>query len=293
MISGTAFVLLAHNAGSFSFALSASVTLLFMVVPIVPWGLKEALLVLCLIYGTFTFSTWNANQHFDNQTLWSLQFIMLGAGIISVALVARNTRVRKTDIRNRFELEQLNRKMMRLSNKDPLTGAWNRRFLKNIFAEKSAEWHAAGKMYHFAFMDLDDFKPMNDNCGHDFGDEVLRCVSHVYGKALQDNGYLIRMGGDEFVLLFTGNDPEKQIADTFKAVQLAIKLPGQYKNMVIGMSVGLASIPPGVQVSQDEIHRLADASLYRAKERKQLSGGRANIVTRIVESGKKRQNSVA
>jgi len=293
MISGTAFVLLAHNAGSFSFALFASVTLLFMVVPLVPWGLKEALLVLALIYGTFTFSTWSTSQNFDSQTLWSLQFIMLGAGTISLALVARNTMVRKADILNRFELEQVNKKMMHLSNKDPLTGAWNRRFLNNAYHEETMAWHDAGQTFHFAFLDLDNFKPVNDNCGHDFGDEVLRCVSHAFVDTLQDDGYLIRMGGDEFALLFTGDDPERLIAETFETVQTAIKPPGKYKKMTIGISVGLVSILPGVKVSQDEIYRLVDTALYRAKERKELFSGRVNIIKRVVKSGKKRQKSVA
>jgi diguanylate cyclase (GGDEF)-like protein len=284
MISGTAFVLLAHNSGSFSFALFASVTLLFMVVPLVPWGLKEAVLVLSLIYGTFTFSTWGVHRNFDSQTLWSLQFIMLGAGLISLALVVRNTTVRKTDIRTRFELEKVNRKMMHLSNKDPLTGAWNRRFLKNVFEKKSAEWHNAGKTYHFAYLDVDDFKPMNDTFGHDFGDEVLRCISHCFEQSLQDSGYLIRMGGDEFALLFAGEDPEKLITEAHQAVQSAIKPPGQYKNLAIGLSVGLASILPGIESSQEDIYRLADSALYRAKERKQTVTGRANIVKSMVET---------
>jgi diguanylate cyclase (GGDEF)-like protein len=293
MISGTAFVLLAHNSGSFSIALFASVTLLFMVVPLVPWGLKEAVVVLSLIYGTFTFSTWGAHRNFDSQTLWSLQFIMLGAGLISLTLVMRNTTVRKTDIRTRFELEQVNRKMMHLSNKDPLTGAWNRRFLKNVFEKQSAEWHDAGKTYHFAYLDVDDFKPMNDNCGHDFGDEVLRCISQCFDRSLGDNGYLIRMGGDEFALLFTGDDPEKLVTETHQAVQAAIKPPAHYKNLAVGMSVGVASIPPGRLASQEEIYRLADGALYRAKERKQLFTGRTNIVKRMIESHKNVKKSTA
>jgi diguanylate cyclase (GGDEF)-like protein len=282
MISGTAFVLLAHNSGSFSFALFASVTMLFMVVPLVPWGLKEAVVVLALIYGTFTLSTWGAHKNFDNQTLWSLQFIMLGAGMISLALVMRNTCVRKTDIRTRFELEQANRKMMHLSNKDPLTGAWNRRFLNNVFTKKSAEWRAAGKLYHFAFLDVDDFKPMNDNCGHDFGDEVLCSISQMFSDAVEDNGFLIRMGGDEFALLFTSDDPETLIANTLETIQKTIKLPGKRQNSGVRVSAGIATIPPSYTLSQDAIYRTADTALYKAKARKSDITAHANIVRQIM-----------
>ncbi len=293
IISGTAFVLLAHNSGSFSFALFASITLLFMVVPLVPWGLREAVVVLALIYGTFTLSTWGAHKNFDTQTLWSLQFIMFGAGIISLALVMRNTCVRKMDIRTRFELEQANRKMMQLSNKDPLTGAWNRRFLNNVFSKKTAEWHAADTMYHFAYLDLDDFKPMNDTCGHDFGDEVLRCISQMFYAALKEKGYMIRMGGDEFALLFTSDDPQKLIKSTLRDIQKAVVTPAQCQKMHVRMSVGVASIPPGINLSQEAVYRAADAALYDAKERKEQFTDHANIVRQILSQDDDRQFSVA
>lgn len=281
MISGMAFVLLAHNTGSFSLALFASVTLLFMAVPIVPWGIREALLVLSLIYATFTASTWGTHQNFDPQTLWSLQFIMLGSGLISLALVARNTYVRKMDIRTRFELEQTNRKMMLLSNKDPLTGAWNRRFLRSVFQENAAAWQQAGRIFHFAFLDLDDFKPMNDTYGHDFGDQVLRCISHCFAESLADDGYLIRMGGDEFALLCAVEEPERLITETLAAIQLELEPPNKGQEVLIGMSVGVASIPTDIKVTQQQIYRAADNALYQAKGRKRPDRFGANIA-RIV-----------
>ena len=222
MISGTAFVLLAHKTGDFNQVLFASVALLFMVAPLVPWGLREAVLVTGLIYLTFTVSTLTSYERFDSESLWSLQFIMLSAGLISLLLVMRNTTIRKADLQTRFDLEQTNRKILHLSNKDPLTGAWNRRFLKNVFEAKTQAWHADGKDFHFAYLDLDNFKPINDNCGHDFGDEVLRCVSQHFTVALGDDGYLVRMGGDEFALLYTSDDPGQQIT------QLPAKNPGGY-----------------------------------------------------------------
>ena len=89
-IAGTAFVLLAHKTGVFSAVLMSSVVLLFMVVPIVPWGLREATLVVVLIYLAFTLSTVTMNSRFGMSTLWILQFLMLGSGMASLTIVARN-----------------------------------------------------------------------------------------------------------------------------------------------------------------------------------------------------------
>jgi diguanylate cyclase (GGDEF)-like protein len=278
IISGTAFVLMAHNTGAFNFPLFASVTLLFMVVPIIPWGLKEALLVLALIYVTFTASTWATSRDFDTQTLWSLQFIMLGAGIISLALVIRNTCLRKADISTRFELEQANHRMMQLSNRDPLTGAWNRRFLSQMYDEQTAAWSAAGQAWHFAFLDLDDFKVMNDTCGHEFGDIVLRCINDSFSEVLGDDGYVIRMGGDEFALFFTSDSPETLLVEGVERLRAAVPVPVQNRGIRIRMSFGVVSIPAGFEMSQEAVYRAVDAALYEAKERKQFSGDNSSIV---------------
>ena len=284
LISGTAFVLLAHQTGGFSFALFASVTLLFMVIPIVPWGLREGLVAMMLIYGTFTVSTWAGGKHFDSETLWSLQFIMLGAGLISLALVARNTLVRKADIRTRFDLEQAHHKMMHLSHQDPLTGAWNRRYLKLAFSEKVSEWQAAGKSCHFALLDIDNFKPINDTCGHDYGDEVLRCVSRSFTAVVGGQGLLFRMGGDEFAYLFAADNPEDVIAAGVDALRACVECTRRLPGPQVSMSVGLVSMPPDSTVRQEYVYREADIALYEAKDRKEQLAAETNLVSRVLGS---------
>ena len=302
MISGTAFVLLTHKAGSMDLSIFAGVILLFMVVPIVPWGLREALLVMAIIYGTFSTSfllelnhqgPFVENSHFDAKTVWLVLLVMVGTAVINLGIVGRNIIVRKNDICNRYTLEQQNNELTRLSNKDPLTGAWNRRFLKNIFNKKTEEWHAARSTYHFAFMDLDNFKHMNDCCGHDYGDSVLRCLSLNFARNLQNNGFIIRMGGDEFALLFIADDPEALINDSLAETQKGMEAHKQGNNPPIGISVGLVSISPGITPSQKDIYNLADSSLYRAKDRKTMYRGRANIIQRIAKSDVTRQISAA
>ncbi len=281
LISGTAFVLLAHQTGAFNLALFSSVALLFMVIPLVPWGLREASLVVVMIYITFTLSILSSTRVFEAQTLWSLQLVMIGAGIISLALVTRNTTVRKMDILTRYDLEQANRKMLHLSNKDPLTGAWNRRYLNNSFNDLTRQWHREGLTYHFAFLDLDDFKPINDNFGHDYGDTVLRSVSTIISERLGDQGCLVRMGGDEFALLFHDDNPEALVGGCLEAINKSLAPPGKYKQMKIGFSMGLVSVSPGMQANQEDIYREADTSLYQAKERKHSSGN-LNLVSRTL-----------
>ncbi|MEN8207285.1 MAG: GGDEF domain-containing protein [Pseudomonadota bacterium] len=294
IISGTAIVLLAHKTGMFDLVLFSSVILLYLVVPMVPWGLREALVVLAMIYGTFTVSIFTVHpnsggqvirSHFDHQTTWSLQLIMVGAVVISLGMVTRNILVRKSDIRNRFALEQRNKRLMHLSNRDALTGAWNRRFLKNAFEKKTTEWRSHGLAYHFAFLDIDNFKPINDKWGHDFGDDVLRCVTHAYSEVLGEKGFFVRMGGDEFALLFTGDDPEGLLSSGLEAIHRRIRPPTDSYDEKITISIGMVSTSPDAPASQEVIYRTADKALYEAKERKGVIAGNLNLVIRSLRAG--------
>ncbi|NNL56458.1 MAG: hypothetical protein HKO71_01780, partial [Pseudomonadales bacterium] len=115
VIGGTSFLLTAQGAGSFSTTTIVSISLLFMLIPLVPWGLRQGVTIAALIYLTFTLSTWGSNSLFARDTLWVLQFLMLGTMSIALLIVARNAQISKTDIRARFELESANKKISEMS----------------------------------------------------------------------------------------------------------------------------------------------------------------------------------
>ena len=278
VVSCTAMVLLAHQTGVFSTVLFASVALLFMVIPLVPWGLREASIVAGLIYGAVTLSTLTSKSNFDDETLWALQLVMVGAGLVSLVLVARNVIVRKDDIRKRFDLERANHKILILSNKDALTGAWNRRYLKNEFPRRVAEWRERSRVFQFAFLDLDDFKPLNDTYGHDCGDKVLQWTTDVFNGLLQDDGCLVRMGGDEFSMLFVSDDPEALLEQGAREIRLRADDDPHFGCTDVGFSVGVVSVDPHLDVTQSQIYKRADEALYEAKSAKGENDGDLNLV---------------
>ena len=281
VVSGMAFVLIAHKTGSFSVALFATVAMLFMVIPMVPWGLREASVTAGLVYGMFTASTWSAATQFEPSTLITLQFIMLGASGVSLALVARNVSVRRRDINTRFELEEAHKKILILSNKDPLTGAWNRRYLKGEFSARLEEWRLEDRTFHFAFIDIDDFKPINDSYGHDFGDEVLKRVASSFESVLGARGCLIRMGGDEFAVLFADEDPVSVIQDGLEHISRQNAGTGS-NTEAIRLSIGMVSVAPSFAPSQESVYKEADIALYVAKERKHVSPEALNLERRFL-----------
>lgn len=283
VVSGTAFVLLAHQTGKVNIALFASVVLLFMVIPMMPWGLRESSLVVFLIYGLMTISTLSGSRNFDPDTLAALQFIMVSATLVSLVIVARNTRVRRDDIRARYELELAHARLLQLSNRDPLTGAWNRRYLNNQFQDAVARWQADGLTCHFAFIDLDDFKTINDRFGHEYGDLVLRQMTRAFMRVIGGNGYFVRLGGDEFAVLFSGRAPATVLEDGLTLCRELLAADAPEGAPPVSMSMGMFSFGPNEEVDQMMAYRIADEAVYTSKQRKGRYGSRLNL-TRLGNS---------
>jgi diguanylate cyclase (GGDEF)-like protein len=247
-----------------------SVAVLIMLVPVVPWGLREAVLTIGAIYLMFTASTWLTRVRFAALDLWVLQCLMLIAAVISLALVARALGLRKHDLAMRFGLEQAQRDLTELLNRDHLTGAWNRRHIERDFDRAVAQHHAAGLESYFGLFDIDRFKSINDTFGHNSGDAVLRAVRQAFAHLSDTSEYLARLGGDEFALLMCGPDVRERIGQALQTVasKLDAPLPG---GVVPTVSLGLVKLPRQDCLSFDHAYKLADELLYEAKH----AGGNA------------------
>lgn len=268
VVSGTAFILLAQQSQNFTAKLLVSISMLFMVIPLVPWGLREGFWITGLIYFTFTISTWSNWSQLSNDYLWTLQFVMVGAAVTSLVLVARNARVRKKELASCYKLEQAHSKIMLLSNKDPLTSAWNRRYFAEQFSVELPHWLITDKNNFFACLDMDNFKSLNDTYGHTYGDQVLQWVVQSLHEIVGDKGIIVRLGGDEFALFVVGHDP-KQLFDTvLKKTHSIAKQIYPNRELKIGLSVGVVSGLENPNINVDSLYGVADRALYKAKDLK-------------------------
>jgi diguanylate cyclase (GGDEF)-like protein len=264
VVCGSSLVLLAQRAQQLHIMLLLSVAVLIMLVPVVPWGLREAGATLGAIYLMFTASTWLTRFRFAALDLWVLQCLMLVATLISLALVGRALGLRKHDLALRFELEKTQRELTELVNRDHLTGCWNRRHLERDFDRVVAHHHAAGQPSYFGLFDIDRFKSINDTFGHGSGDAVLRAVHAAFSHLAGDVEYLARLGGDEFALLMCGADVPARVEAALRSVsdKLDTPLPGGVTPTV---SLGLVCLPAQDRLSFDQAYKLADDLLYEAK----------------------------
>jgi diguanylate cyclase (GGDEF)-like protein len=143
---------------------------------------------------------------------------------------------------------------------DPLTGLANRRTLEGELCEMMR----AGTRFSLAFGDLDHFKKLNDNFGHEMGDRALRLFAKVLRAGTRDGDILARYGGEEFVLVF----PERTIAeasDALNRLRMAL-LDGVSTSDVAPFTSSFGVTDSSVGTTIDEIIRHADAALLDAKE---------------------------
>ena len=166
IIGALSLTILAHRSGELHIGVMAASVMLFVAIPLVPWALRETIIVIGLAYVLLTSSLVIVPGRFTSESLWVLQLLVLGAAVIAVVVTARNTSIRKQDLRARFELESAHSDMELLSMQDHLTGAWNRRFLSEKFAEFAQYCLDKQKALHVAILDIDDFKGINDEFGH-------------------------------------------------------------------------------------------------------------------------------
>ncbi|MDX2505987.1 MAG: GGDEF domain-containing protein [Gammaproteobacteria bacterium] len=284
VVNGVAFVLLAHHTGTFNAALFASVILLFLLMPLVPWGLREAMLIVLLVYSVFTFSTLSVAGRFSHETLWMLQFAMIAAGGTTLIVIGRSIVVRRDDIQARFELVKAHDHMAMLSLKDPLTGAWNRRFMEENFSGIKASYQQAGCGMRLAQIDIDDFKVLNDSRGHHYGDLVLRRLVANFLELFSAREHLIRMGGDEFMLLMPDDASVDLIEQGARALRSDAQLFSASADSQVNISVGLLSIPVNTEVSLQDAYRAVDKVLYQAKASKGEASQQCSLVATVLES---------
>lgn len=182
-----------------------------------------------------------------------------------LAVLSReNTRKnRELQERNRQLLEAY-RTIQELALKDPLTGIANRRAFNERLRFEAERGARMKSPLVLVMLDLDHFKKVNDDYGHETGDQVLVAVAALLMGAVRPYDLVARVGGEEIALLLPGTDLERgiEIAERLRREVAALTIDGYPKQ--ITASFGVALLPPGGD--SDRLMSRADAALYRAKD---------------------------
>jgi diguanylate cyclase (GGDEF)-like protein len=187
----------------------------------------------------------------DRLLSWTFQ-PMAGGG--AVVLVEDITERRRAEAR-----------ISHLARYDELTALPNRVNFRDEIERLLKLPHEAGRLSALLFVDLDQFKQVNDTLGHPCGDELLCAVADRLRRMLRPEDFVARFGGDEFVVYLRDIDADEEAAGLARRIVDHLSEPYKIGNHLveIGASIGIAMTAPGI--SADTLLKNADMALYRAK----------------------------
>jgi diguanylate cyclase (GGDEF)-like protein len=155
-----------------------------------------------------------------------------------------------------------------IAHYDALTHLPNRVLLTDRLHQAMAQSQRRGLQLAVAFIDLDGFKGINDQHGHEVGDQVLISVAARMKNSLREIDTCARLGGDEFVAVLVDLSDEESIHDTLARLLAAAAQPIQIGELTlqVSASIGVTLYPQQVIVDAEELLRQADQAMYQAKQ---------------------------
>ncbi len=158
-------------------------------------------------------------------------------------------------------------KLEEMSTIDPTTRLLNRAAMQEFFTRMHAQSKRAARHFSLLLLDLDHFKLINDNYGHETGDKMLRGVSDLFGRLLRRSDWVGRWGGEEFLAILpdTGEREAMQIAEQLRSGVEQLRIDFNGREIQTTVSIGVASCPRDGD-SPEILLRAADAALYEAKK---------------------------
>jgi len=203
-----------------------------------------------------------------------LAVIAVGTGLLSLLVLARLVGLVGLLARDVSQRRALEAQLSFQAFHDPLTGLTNRRRFIEATELALSERSATGTVAAL-FLDVDDFKTINDTLGHAAGDDALIVVADRLRGALRGNDLAARLGGDEFGILLCNLPSERHAAEVAERILGTLNQPLVVANEMVGVgaSIGIAIDTPATG-SVDDLLGDADVAMYRAKA---LGKGRFHV----------------
>lgn len=165
------------------------------------------------------------------------------------------------------ELKKSNERLKQLSDTDPLTHIYNRRYMINMLEKEMQRAERKGTHLSLVMIDLDHFKHVNDKYGHQGGDQVLAALAELSQSGLRSYDFIARYGGEEFVMTLpeTTHEDALMIAERLRLRIQLHSYTGSLKGLSTTASMGVATYPTNFITSLSDLIREADDAMYRAK----------------------------
>ncbi|HZV62253.1 MAG TPA: diguanylate cyclase [Methylophilaceae bacterium] len=167
-------------------------------------------------------------------------------------------------------LKEQQQNLERMAYHDPLTGLPNRTLFFDSVNQALARTRRKNELLAICYLDLDDFKPVNDSMGHKAGDQLLIQMSERIRNTLRAHDVVARLGGDEFALLLNGLESPQEASHTLDRLLVVIGEPYELNGQMIHVKASIGyTLYPLDDSGLDELVQHADKAMYRSK----LNGG--------------------
>ncbi|WP_051227434.1 diguanylate cyclase [Oceanospirillum beijerinckii] len=227
---------------------------------------------LLLLIGSAA-TIWGLNSAFlalsAQQSTLLLPLLILGAGYFLQSIVLAKLSIQRNESLSRKaqHLKESNEELAVAASTDALTQLLNRRAFLQHFDAQIEQYQRDKQPFTVAIMDLDHFKSVNDDYGHDIGDQVLRAFAEVVSSSIRQHDIAARWGGEEFVLLL----PDLQEAQAFNILDSLRQntsnreIVTEQGTLKVTVSIGVVQFSEALNNAEDTI-ALADKALYKAKD---------------------------
>ncbi len=163
-------------------------------------------------------------------------------------------------------LQKEQEELFNLSTKDSLSGLYNRLSLMEKIEWLIAKGERSNEQFALLFLDLDNFKNINDTQGHEFGDKILQHVSKILLDSVRENDIVSRLGGDEFVIILPELKSNETILEVIKRIQIRLKEPIVFNTLSYSVTVSIGiTIYPKDGRDATTLLKHADIAMYKAK----------------------------
>jgi two-component system cell cycle response regulator len=213
--------------------------------------------------------------------LLASRMIQAGAsGYLPKSELSRNSLTREIfqaleKARLRQEVRRAQEKLADMSTKDSLTNLYNRRYFTEILEREFSRAERYDSGFSLCMMDLDRFKAVNDTHGHPAGDTVLKEAARLLSSSFRKGDLVCRFGGEEFAAILhrAGKEEARIACEAFRKKLESVSMEHEGALLRVTVSIGIQAFEKEKMGTPEEMMRLADNALYRAKD-----GGRNRVV---------------
>ena len=178
--------------------------------------------------------------------------------------------------------QPVHRELEHIAFHDPLTGLYSRHMLRQFIEREISQVYRNGQPLSLAILDIDHFKEVNDQFGHDVGDQILKQLAELFKNSCRSTDLASRYGGEEFIAVLPNTNQNASLiwAERMRErAEEALRTPDERK---VTISIGVATLlinadlsnDTPVQIASDQLFKKADNALYEAKD-----AGRNRVVT--------------